>query len=250
MQSALRSTSNEPNSCEAAIATTKAIEVGAIPSSIPVAVAVAVERQRSLCERFENKEVVDSDSTRVCASGTALRKSSLVVSRSAIGALISAALDPISSQRHFFRLDSTDHVPQPVRHRRDGVVASGPPSPSRICRRSSQPGESPIFSRRFVVLCLIGRTLFQGTVCIGLRSKKYVVLAALQRSPNELASHQKKLMKIDDHMGISMSGLTADGRSLVKYVPDCLRSSFLCLSLIHDAASVLPSPTGTCATKL
>mmetsp|Transcript_82 Transcript_82/g.66 ORF Transcript_82/g.66 Transcript_82/m.66 type:complete len:258 (+) Transcript_82:134-907(+) len=58
----------------------------------------------------------------------------------------------------------------------------------------------------------------QGTVCIGLRSKRYVVLAALQRLPSELASHQKKIMKIDDHMGISMSGLTADGRSLVKYM--------------------------------
>jgi 20S proteasome subunit alpha 6 len=58
----------------------------------------------------------------------------------------------------------------------------------------------------------------QGTVCIGVRSKKYVVLAALQRSTNELASHQKKLMKIDDHLGIAMSGLTADGRSLVKYM--------------------------------
>jgi 20S proteasome subunit alpha 6 len=57
----------------------------------------------------------------------------------------------------------------------------------------------------------------QGTVCIGVRSNKYVVLAALQRSTNELASHQKKLMKIDDHLGIAMSGLTADGRSLVKY---------------------------------
>lgn len=55
-------------------------------------------------------------------------------------------------------------------------------------------------------------------MCIGVRSKKYVVLAALQRSPSELASHQKKLMKIDDHMGIAMSGLTADGRSLVRYV--------------------------------
>ncbi len=42
------------------------------------------------------------------------------------------------------------------------------------------------------------------------------MLAALKRAPNELSSHQKKLMKIDDHMGISMSGLTADGRSLVK----------------------------------
>jgi len=58
----------------------------------------------------------------------------------------------------------------------------------------------------------------QGTVCLGLRSNKYVVLAALKRSPNELASHQKKIQKIDSHMGISMSGLTADGRSLVKYM--------------------------------
>ena len=56
----------------------------------------------------------------------------------------------------------------------------------------------------------------QGTACLGLRNDKYVVLAGLRRSPNELASHQKKLYKIDDHMGVGMSGLTADGRSLIK----------------------------------
>jgi len=55
-------------------------------------------------------------------------------------------------------------------------------------------------------------------VCLGLRSKTHVVLAGLKRSPNELASYQKKLVKIDDHMGVGMSGLTADGRSLVKYM--------------------------------
>ncbi len=55
-------------------------------------------------------------------------------------------------------------------------------------------------------------------MCLGLRSNKYVVLAALRRSPNELATHQKKLQKIDEHMGIAFSGLTADGRSLVKYL--------------------------------
>lgn len=43
-----------------------------------------------------------------------------------------------------------------------------------------------------------------------------MVLAALKRSSNELASYQKKIQKVDDHMGIGMSGLTADGRSLVK----------------------------------
>ena len=53
---------------------------------------------------------------------------------------------------------------------------------------------------------------------MGLRSKTHVVLAGLKRSPNELASYQKKLAKIDDHMGVGMSGLTADGRSLVKYM--------------------------------
>lgn len=58
----------------------------------------------------------------------------------------------------------------------------------------------------------------QGTACLGLRSDKYVVLAGLKRSPNELASYQKKLHKIDDHMGVGMSGLTADGRSLIRYM--------------------------------
>lgn len=58
----------------------------------------------------------------------------------------------------------------------------------------------------------------QGTVCLGLRNKTHVVLAGLKRSPSELACYQKKLHKIDDHMGIAMSGLTADGRSLIKYM--------------------------------
>lgn len=58
----------------------------------------------------------------------------------------------------------------------------------------------------------------QGTACLGLRSSTHVVLAGLKRSPNELADYQKKLQKIDTHMGVGMSGLAADGRSLVKYM--------------------------------
>ena len=67
-----------------------------------------------------------------------------------------------------------------------------------------------------IVICSFFQSLYQGTACLGLRSNEYVVLAALKKSPNELAAYQKKLHKIDDHMGIGMSGLTADGRSLVK----------------------------------
>ena len=68
----------------------------------------------------------------------------------------------------------------------------------------------------FVLFCMI-TWLTLGTVCLGIRNKTHVVLAALKRLPNELACYQKKLFKIDDHMGIAMSGLTADGRSLIKY---------------------------------
>ena len=58
----------------------------------------------------------------------------------------------------------------------------------------------------------------QGSACIGVRSKTHVVLAAVKRSPGELASYQQKMFRLDDHMGIVISGLTADGRSLCKCV--------------------------------
>ena len=56
----------------------------------------------------------------------------------------------------------------------------------------------------------------QGSACLGLTSKTHVVLAALKRAPHELASYQKKILKIDDHMGIAIAGLNADARSLAK----------------------------------
>ncbi|EIE82304.1 hypothetical protein RO3G_07009 [Rhizopus delemar RA 99-880] len=54
----------------------------------------------------------------------------------------------------------------------------------------------------------------QGSAAIGLRSNKYAVLLALKRSSGELASYQKKLIKIDDHMGVGIAGLTSDARVL------------------------------------
>ncbi len=47
----------------------------------------------------------------------------------------------------------------------------------------------------------------QGSACIGLKSKKYSVIVTLKRSSNELGSYQKKIFKIDDHMGIAIAGL-------------------------------------------
>lgn len=63
----------------------------------------------------------------------------------------------------------------------------------------------------------------QGGASLGLRSGSHVVLAALKRTPNEMASPQKKVFKLDSNMGIAIAGLTADARSLAKYMrTECL----------------------------
>mmetsp|Transcript_50040 Transcript_50040/g.113598 ORF Transcript_50040/g.113598 Transcript_50040/m.113598 type:complete len:263 (+) Transcript_50040:83-871(+) len=68
----------------------------------------------------------------------------------------------------------------------------------------------------------------QGSACLGLCSKTHVVLCALKRSPHELASYQKKLLKIDDHMGMAIAGLNADARSLAKYMrTECLNHRYV-----------------------
>ena len=56
----------------------------------------------------------------------------------------------------------------------------------------------------------------QGSACLGIVGSKYVVLAALKRSPHDLAAYQKKLLKIDDHVGVAIAGLNADARTLAQ----------------------------------
>lgn len=58
----------------------------------------------------------------------------------------------------------------------------------------------------------------QGSACVGLRSSTHVVIGALKRTVSELSSHQKKILEIDDHMVIGIAGLTADARSLAKWM--------------------------------
>jgi len=58
----------------------------------------------------------------------------------------------------------------------------------------------------------------QGSACVGLTSATHAVIGALKRAPSELASAQQKAFKVDEHMGIVISGLTADGRSLCRCV--------------------------------
>ncbi|XP_010263616.1 PREDICTED: proteasome subunit alpha type-1-B-like [Nelumbo nucifera] len=67
----------------------------------------------------------------------------------------------------------------------------------------------------------------QGSAAIGLRSKTHVVLASVNKANSELSSHQKKIFKIDDHIGIAIAGLTADGRVLSRYLrSECINYNF------------------------
>eukprot|EP01112_Ceratiomyxa_fruticulosa_P010827 TRINITY_DN2877_c0_g1_i1.p1 TRINITY_DN2877_c0_g1~~TRINITY_DN2877_c0_g1_i1.p1 ORF type:complete len:256 (+),score=46.58 TRINITY_DN2877_c0_g1_i1:1277-2044(+) len=58
----------------------------------------------------------------------------------------------------------------------------------------------------------------QGSAAIGLKSKTHAVLVTLKKTTFELGSYQNKLFRIDDHIGIAISGITADARVLCKYM--------------------------------
>ncbi|XP_030377769.1 proteasome subunit alpha type-1-like [Scaptodrosophila lebanonensis] len=73
-----------------------------------------------------------------------------------------------------------------------------------------------------------------GTATVGLKSADYAVLVALCKPPSELSTSQRKIFSIDDHLGISIAGITADARVLSRY----LRSE--CLSYKHAYAASYP----------
>ncbi|KAL1114937.1 hypothetical protein AAG570_007760, partial [Ranatra chinensis] len=57
-----------------------------------------------------------------------------------------------------------------------------------------------------------------GSAAVGLKNETYAVLIALKRASSDLSSHQKKIIPIDNHIGISISGLTADARHLSRFM--------------------------------
>lgn len=65
----------------------------------------------------------------------------------------------------------------------------------------------------------------QGSAVVGLRSKTHAILVALKRAPSELASYQKKMLRIDNHIGMGFAGLTSDARVLSNYMRQLSLSS-------------------------
>lgn len=66
-----------------------------------------------------------------------------------------------------------------------------------------------------------------GSATVGLKGRDFAVVVALKRASSELASYQKKIIPIDDHLGISIAGITADARVLSRYMrQECLNYKF------------------------
>ena len=67
----------------------------------------------------------------------------------------------------------------------------------------------------------------QGSATVGVKSKTHAVLVALKRASSELSAYQKKVMILDDHLGMSIAGLTADAKSLSRWMRnECLASRY------------------------
>ncbi|POS87884.1 putative proteasome subunit alpha type-1 [Erysiphe pulchra] len=54
----------------------------------------------------------------------------------------------------------------------------------------------------------------QGSVVVGIVSKTHAVLVVLKRNAEELSSYQKKIIAVDEHLGLALAGLASDARVL------------------------------------
>lgn len=72
-----------------------------------------------------------------------------------------------------------------------------------------------------VCLPQCGDVVLMILICI--QGKDHSILATLHRPQSELSSTLNKVFKIDDHMGIAVSGVAADGRLMCRFMRgECL----------------------------
>lgn len=85
----------------------------------------------------------------------------------------------------------------------------------------------------------------QGTCCVGVRSDSHVVLCSLKRAVSKLALHHQKLFEIDNHVGVAMSGITADAKVISAFMRnECLHHKY-----VHDAPMPANRLVGKVADK-
>ncbi|KAF7639987.1 Proteasome endopeptidase complex [Meloidogyne graminicola] len=74
----------------------------------------------------------------------------------------------------------------------------------------------------------------QGSATVALHGKDHAVVVALMRSQNELSSYQSKIFELDSHVGLSMSGLLADGRILARFIQN------ECITFFSELQTLIP----------
>lgn len=86
----------------------------------------------------------------------------------------------------------------------------------------------------------------QGSATVGLKSNKFAIICALKRAQNDLCDHQTKILPVSQHCGMSMSGLTSDGRNLCNFMrQECLNEEF-----VYDRDLALGKLLATVAEKM
>lgn len=81
-----------------------------------------------------------------------------------------------------------------------------------------------------------------GTCAVGVRSNTHVVITGLKRSFSRLASYNSKIMKVDSHVGLTFSGITADAKYLTTFMrKECLGHRF-----VYNT----PHPIGSLVSKI
>ena len=59
----------------------------------------------------------------------------------------------------------------------------------------------------------------QGSTCVAVRNDMYGVIVALRRSPEKnLSSYQRKIFRVESHVGICVSGLISDSRKICNFM--------------------------------
>ena len=63
---------------------------------------------------------------------------------------------------------------------------------------------------------------------MGLKSATHAITVALKRNKSDLSSFQRKIIKVDKHVGVGFSGLTSDARVLSNYMrSECMQSRLI-----------------------
>jgi hypothetical protein len=148
----------------------------------------------------------DSKQTPGCAPRKPDATSSSSLSQRPARARISAAR-PLSPLQARTRSQRSPRAPRAVGSRRRASRAPAAQgqraaAPTATMFRSQYDTDVTVWSPqgRLLQVEYAMEAVKQGSACLGLVGKDGVVLAALKRQPNELSGHQKKLLKIDDHL--------------------------------------------------